>query len=1196
MKELMNNFGRRSFLKLSAAAGLLVMGNRAIAASPFLSPVIVDNPLMDYPSRDWEKVYRDMFHTDSEFVFLCVPNDTHNCLLKAHVKNDVVIRISPSYQFGKAEDQNGNKASHRWDPRCCNKGLVLARRVYSDRRPKGAMVRKGFKEWADAGFPRNDPNGFPEKKYLQRGKEPFIKLPWDEAFSLAARAFHNIATTYSGESGAKLLEKQGYDQEMIHSMHGAGVKTMKFRGGMALLGITRIFGQKRMANMMALLDANVRKVGPDEAVGAKALDSYTWHTDLAPGSPMTTGHQSMDYDISTMEHAKVVLLMGTNLLATKMPCAHWLTESRLKGAHVIDVTIDYHATANKSDDVIIIRPGTDCAFALGMAHVLINEKLYDEKYLLANTDMPLLVRTDTWTNLKAADVIEGYEQAVLSHHIKMLGDKAPLPLPIAFHDTAIVREGLRKEWGDAMVWDMKTNKAVPLPRDKCGAQFASAGVNPALSGEFSVKLRNGKTIKVMPIFQVVKDYLNEFSPENAATICAIPKEAILDTARRIAANRGKTIIATGAGNNHYFNAHLKDRAILLVSALTDNIGHVGGCSFGNFVGNYRVSLYGGLGQFLLEDPFNPQLTVPQMTDVKDRKVGMASVRKYAKDESSHFYNYGDRPLKVGNRYLTDPGHMPAPTKTVWQTNSNSSLGNAKWHYDMVINTMPRWEMVLYGDWNWTGSCEYSDIVWGIDSWMEAKHTDMSASCTNSFMYVQPVTPMKRVHDTRGDMEVYAGVSRALAQITGDKRFADYWHFVGPAGTDPSQDSEVYLQRILNASQSARGYNVLEVSEKAKKGIPSLMMNRTYPRVSGWEQAEEGKPWYTKTGRLEFYKDDARFIEAGENLPVYREPVDSTRFEPNVIIGKSPAFSLMASPESYGLETDGNSLMVAENRQGRNVVLTTAELMKSQHPLKPEGHSFCFNTPKYRHGAHTTPIDTDLMSLWWGPFGDIYRHDKRMPSTGEGFADINPADAKKYGIDEGDYMWMDADPGDRPYRNWKEGTADYELARVKVRARYYGGISPGTIRMYFNAYGATYGSVEGQKTRADGLARNPRTNYQAMMRTGSHQSLTRAWLAPTLMTDSLVFKTNLGQEIVKGMEAELHCANGAPKESFVKISLCEKGGTDGGLWRVAALGWRPTYENEAMKKYLKGGFVSQDGVRESPKVKSHKVKAKNLKLK
>ena len=46
---------------------------------------------------------------------------------------------------------------------------------------------------------------------------------------------------------------------------------------------------------------------------------------------------------------------------------------------------------------------------------------------------------------------------------------------------------------------------------------------------------------------------------------------------------------------------------------------------------------------------------------------------------------------------------------------------------------------------------------------------------------------------------------------------------------------------------------------------------------GWEQANENKKRYTKTGRLEFYREEDEFIEAGENLPVYREPVDGTIF-------------------------------------------------------------------------------------------------------------------------------------------------------------------------------------------------------------------------------------------------------------------------------------------------------------------------------
>ncbi|MBL0037843.1 MAG: hypothetical protein IPP36_03425 [Nitrosomonadales bacterium] len=69
-------------------------------------------------------------------------------------------------------------------------------------------------------------------------------------------------------------------------------------------------------------------------------------------------------------------------------------------------------------------------------------------------------------------------------------------------------------------------------------------------------------------------------------------------------------------------------------------------------------------------------------------------------------------------------------------------------------------------------------------------------------------------------------------------------------------------------------------------------------------------------------DDPRLIDGGENLTVYRTPIDSSHYEPNVIVGNSRAFALMETPEMRGLERMGNSLKIAENRMGRNVILTT----------------------------------------------------------------------------------------------------------------------------------------------------------------------------------------------------------------------------------------------------------------------------------
>ena len=98
------------------------------------------------------------------------------------------------------------------------------------------------------------------------------------------------------------------------------------------------------------------------------------------------------------------------------------------------------------------------------------------------------------------------------------------------------------------------------------------------------------------------------------------------------------------------------------------------------------------------------------------------------------------------------------------------------------------------------------------------------------------------------------------------------------------------------------------------------MNRTYPKAVGYEQMSDSRPWYTKTGRLEFYRDEDEFIEAGENLPVHREPIDSTFYEPNVIVAPPHEAIRPAGPEDYGVRRDDLS---GETRQGRNVVRTWA---------------------------------------------------------------------------------------------------------------------------------------------------------------------------------------------------------------------------------------------------------------------------------
>src|SRR3989337_1871641 len=84
---------RRQFLRwLGVGAGVSVIGiplpfDLLAAANPG------ENPLAGIVDRDWEKVYRDQYKYDSWFDWVCSPNDTHACRVRAYLRNGVVTRL-----------------------------------------------------------------------------------------------------------------------------------------------------------------------------------------------------------------------------------------------------------------------------------------------------------------------------------------------------------------------------------------------------------------------------------------------------------------------------------------------------------------------------------------------------------------------------------------------------------------------------------------------------------------------------------------------------------------------------------------------------------------------------------------------------------------------------------------------------------------------------------------------------------------------------------------------------------------------------------------------------------------------------------------------------------------------------------------------------------------------------------------------
>src|SRR5216683_718884 len=83
-------------------------------------------------------------------------------------------------------------------------------------------------------------------------------------------------------------------------------------------------------------------------------------------------------------HAGLILLWGANLASQPNTAPH-LVKARRRGAHVVTIDVRRTEAAVQSDEVLILRPGTDAALALGMMHVLIAEGLHDREFVARHT-------------------------------------------------------------------------------------------------------------------------------------------------------------------------------------------------------------------------------------------------------------------------------------------------------------------------------------------------------------------------------------------------------------------------------------------------------------------------------------------------------------------------------------------------------------------------------------------------------------------------------------------------------------------------------------------------------------------------------------------------------------------------------------------------------------------------------------------
>jgi anaerobic selenocysteine-containing dehydrogenase len=84
------------------------------------------------------------------------------------------------------------------------------------------------------------------------------------------------------------------------------------------------------------------------------------------------------------EHSQLIVLWAANLASQPNTARHVLAAKR-RGARIVTIDVRSTEAAAKSDDALIVRPGTDGALALAMAHVICGEKLHDPAFVAGHT-------------------------------------------------------------------------------------------------------------------------------------------------------------------------------------------------------------------------------------------------------------------------------------------------------------------------------------------------------------------------------------------------------------------------------------------------------------------------------------------------------------------------------------------------------------------------------------------------------------------------------------------------------------------------------------------------------------------------------------------------------------------------------------------------------------------------------------------
>jgi anaerobic selenocysteine-containing dehydrogenase len=405
---------------------------------------------------------------------------------------------------------------------------------------------------------------YPMKRTAPKGDEPaWERITWDEAFSIMAEKFQSVIDQNGGES--------------LFTMGGT----------------SRIYPMGYCISLPALFQTpNVNTAlqickGPRLYAGALTNDmGFFWLEGV--GRPKVyvqwgTACEYSNYDDSCR-----------TIVTTAVGADHY-------------ILVDPRMTplGKEADYWLPLRIGTDGALALAWTNIVIENELYDQLFVKRWTNAPLLVVDELEPSggfvldtrggmilktrlLKESDIKEGGSHLRFMAWDNLAGtDGNPL------HDN--------DSTGRLTFWDNQTHtwegetwgpqtqgREVPAADPRVSSAFLpdqsefNPPKDPALYGEFEVVLKDGRTVRARPVWDLYTEMCAKYSPEETEKITGVAasviRESCLAWATPLDPESGY-----GNGGIHYQlapdqigNAIQTERALSILSAITNNTDVPGG--------------------------------------------------------------------------------------------------------------------------------------------------------------------------------------------------------------------------------------------------------------------------------------------------------------------------------------------------------------------------------------------------------------------------------------------------------------------------------------------------------------------------------------------------------------------------------------------------------------------------------------------